>query len=224
MNDLAAIPPIPQEEVKPKPAPTLRRNPIRDSIRVAKGKRLGRFGKSAANSTTMLDEGEEDIGAMTTIEDAASPPSVPRFAHNRKRSVTQPQRPDTGRLRSYSPIALGGQGSPTGFAPADIFSIPDSRSPAQINEASGPIPMPSTREFRTASPNFFDALGNGMVRMEAFVDDRPDSSRTRASRNRSRRNKLDMIVWTAATDSEYPENGESEPESPSRVLRTGDSL
>ncbi|OAX80243.1 hypothetical protein ACJ72_05429, partial [Emergomyces africanus] len=90
-NDLASLPPVPHEEYRPPPGSTLRRNPIRDSIRVAKGKTrptpANNANRSFASHPSAVPELPFDEAQGTEpINDAADPPNVPRFSsHSRKR-------------------------------------------------------------------------------------------------------------------------------------------
>ncbi|PGH14799.1 hypothetical protein AJ79_02815 [Helicocarpus griseus UAMH5409] len=173
-NDLASLPPVPHEEYPPPPAnASLRRNPIRDSIRVAKGKT-----KAPANSNRPFpsqpavpempfDEDDEN----DPIADAADPPNVPRFSsHARKRSNTAPRLPPssfrsfsnhTTAPSTYSNTTAGSSDlySPSAVGPSGVQSGRSSVS-HRTSEASGPSSV--------GMNNFFEAVGT--VRMEAFVD------------------------------------------------------
>ncbi|KAJ5527959.1 hypothetical protein N7513_012118 [Penicillium frequentans] len=99
LHDLAALPPAPQEEAGssiPSQA-SLRRNPIRDSIRVAKGRpRPMPKGKRSFPGTAepVPELPAADLESLNSM--AADAPHVPRFSnhnhhnHNRKRSNTAP--------------------------------------------------------------------------------------------------------------------------------------
>ncbi|KAK2766368.1 hypothetical protein FQN53_006745 [Emmonsiellopsis sp. PD_33] len=182
VSDLASLPPVPQEEYTP-PAPnaTLRRNPIRDSIRVAKGKTRPP-GTSSTRPTAVpeLPYDEADPNSPPADNDAADPPNVPRFSshshsHTRKRSNTAPRVPPppsafrsfsnhtaapstystttAGSSDLYSPSTMGG-GPPSGIQSGQ------SSFSHRTSEASGPSSV--------GMSNFFEAVGT--VRMEAFVD------------------------------------------------------
>ncbi|WEW57913.1 hypothetical protein PRK78_003380 [Emydomyces testavorans] len=208
MNDLAALPPLPQEEHLPRP-PTaaLRRNPIRDSIRVAKRKTSsnGKLKRSYPVQPAVVPEiphiegyGDEPIG------EAADPPYVPRFSsHSRKRSNTAP-RPVPSAFRSfsnqapapstYSATTAGSSDlhSPSSIGPPGLHSGQSSFS-RRTSEASGPI--------SPGRANFFDAVGT--VRMEAFVD-RSEGSRQRGHRNRQIGKKKDPGYWPQSPDTDFP--------------------
>ncbi|KAF7594301.1 hypothetical protein BBP40_009701 [Aspergillus hancockii] len=156
LHDLATLPPIPREEFEPSaPTATLRRNPIRDSIRIAKGRPRPR---PRGRRPFKHPEPVPELPAELDIADAADPPTVPRFSnHSRKRSNTTPRVP---MIRSFSnqgtvPSMPSLQGSSDAYAPVAIHSGPSSVS-GRTSEAS----------VRTG--NYFDAIGT--VRMEAFID------------------------------------------------------
>ncbi|KAI9781123.1 MAG: hypothetical protein M1816_002481 [Peltula sp. TS41687] len=90
-DDLIMLPPAASEDF---PAAGFRRNPIRDSIRVAKGKARARSNKAAV--------AEDPTGAGGAISVSAEAPSIPRFSkHGRHRSNTG-GRPPMGGLRSFT--------------------------------------------------------------------------------------------------------------------------
>ncbi|KAJ5896602.1 uncharacterized protein N7473_006001 [Penicillium subrubescens] len=176
LQDLAAIPPAPQEEAaSPPPLATLRRNPIRDSIRVAKGKpRPMPKGKRSFPSAPVPElPSAGDLDNM-----AADAPHVPRFSnhsshhHTRKRSNTAPRPPALHAIRSFSSQGTmpsthsGTTGSNEPYfspvvPPALPHGIRSGRSSiSRTSEGSG-------RTTNTATTNIFDV---GTVRMEAFID------------------------------------------------------
>ena len=176
MENLSVLPPVPQADFVAAPSvPSLRRNPIRDSIKVAKGKArpMPRASRSfTAHPVPELPSNEED--EMNSLAEAASPPTVPRFSsHARKRSNTAPRHPPTS-FRSFTShnVAPSSYSATTGGS-SDLYSpssagvpgapsIPSGRSSVsrRTSEASGPSSVGMT--------NFFDAVGT--VRMEAFID------------------------------------------------------
>lgn len=112
LDDLASLPPVPQDEPTSRPPPAaLRRNPIRDSIRVAKGKTRPNpipIPTPTLNSNRNLashpppvpeisldrfaTDAEAEAEADDQFAEAADPPNVPRFSsHTRKRSNTAPK-------------------------------------------------------------------------------------------------------------------------------------
>lgn len=114
--ELASIPPIPQgdrEPDSPVSAPNVRKNPIRDSFKAARGLPRG-YPKSKlpfGNGKTALplpevpvNDYNTSINGLDPIDDndndndddhgdsaAAAPPTVPMFKHSRKRSNTAPR-------------------------------------------------------------------------------------------------------------------------------------
>ena len=197
ITDLAALPPAPSEEyTQRQPAPALRRNPIRDSIRVAKGK--NRWNKPFAAQTPAVPEvpDVEAAGDGNDSDDAADPPTIPRFSsHARKRSNTAP-RPSafSNAFRSFSNHVSGSTAaapsnhSTTTAGSSDLYS-PTSTSIMTPGLRSGQSSFSHrTSEASTTrngggggggQANFFDAVGT--VRMEAFVD-RGESQRYRHGR------------------------------------------
>ena len=215
MNELVTLPPVPRDEIVPVKGNTAmtRKNPIRNSIKVSKGKNKSQHtrlwekrsftslsSRRAARTlppTPNIEEGYRDPSiAAGTLDDAASPPFVPRFSnHNRKRSRTLP-RPPT--LRSFSSQATmpswgnnNNSNSPetTTTNPFDrvrSFNSGQSHSsfsfrrtennsrcstPPPVVGGGGPTspPPPATAtSSTTGGGNMFDAIGT--VRMEAFID------------------------------------------------------
>jgi hypothetical protein len=201
LNDLATLPPVPQEKfATPPPTAALgRRNPIRDSIRVAKNK--PRPQPSAKRSFTahpvpVPEYADNPIDLIDPIMDAADPPNVPRFSnHSRKRSNTAPRAPPSA-FRSFSSHAtLPSTYSATTAASSDLYTTSSIGAPGFVSgqnsfsrrtsEASGPSSV--------VQGNFFDAVGT--VRMEAFID-RVDMPRHRGSyRSRHGVRKRDSSHW-----------------------------
>lgn len=182
-------PPLPQVEYEPVLPPnsaTLRRNPIRDSIRVAKGKaRLNNTGARAYTSPASTVRHEPFPSYVNDDNlDAAEPPHVPRFSsHSRKRSNTGP-RPPTGTFRSiashthsaftsnpslhttHTATSTDTHGAPP--PPSSFFAGMRQASSAQSSIRSPRSSEASAPSATTGGGNFFDAVGT--VRMEAFVD------------------------------------------------------
>jgi hypothetical protein len=217
VNELAAFPPVPKQEYEPPPrsiTASLRRNPIRDSITVAKGKEHQALAMRSFTTPvpTMpqypIQEVDLHYAPNEPISDAADPPNVPRFsAHSRKRSNTAP-RPPPSSFRTYSHTAVPSTYSATTAASSDIYtpstvgghgfnSGQSSFSGRRTSEASGPSGI--------IVNNFFDAVGT--VRMDAFVDrnERPRGSyRTRQGR------KKDMAYWGGGPEGDFPRPENSE--------------
>ncbi|ERF72297.1 hypothetical protein EPUS_02184 [Endocarpon pusillum Z07020] len=108
LGDLAALPSIPQQEYLAPQAPplggSLRRNPIRDSIRVAKGRgpHGGGVGHRSFTTDGVIAHHRPDREAAyeppepiyIPDSDAADPPTVPRYSsHSRHRSNTASRAP-----------------------------------------------------------------------------------------------------------------------------------
>ena len=175
----AQIPPLPVQPPPEPPShdpPPIKRNRspsfgrvnVRDSIRLAKGKR-----PALPTSTFQTDSGPDR--AMMALEGSAKNegadfPSVPRLyitttRHQRKRSNTSPRLPPAlNGFRSFSSSAVPSTAS-------------SALHPASTNGSSFRQYLPSassksgSRQDSIASPerpNFFEAVGT--VRMEAFVD------------------------------------------------------
>lgn len=238
INDLAALPPMPQEEYVPPPSQTssLRRNRIRDSIQISKGKgnrpgngiRSFTTGHSVPPSVPQLPTHEVDLyyGANEAISDAADPPNVPRFsAHSRKRSNTAP-RPPPSAFRSFSSGAAppppstysATTHSSDSYAPSSVggtgmHSTQSSISHHRTSEASGPRPggIPLN--------NFFDAVGT--VRMEAFVDRQHEPKQRQSYRTRQGRKK-DMSYWGVGPPSEGSVRPSVDGSETSGIYRTED--
>ncbi|KAI9836879.1 MAG: hypothetical protein M1819_001044 [Sarea resinae] len=164
--DLASLPPIPTQEYEPpvKPTPSLRRNPIRDSIRVAKGK--ARPLPAARHEPIPLQDTEMSYGYDEPIPDAADPPNVPRFSsHGRKRSNTGPRLPPPGAFRNFSHQAP----LPSNYSIKTTTTNSDMYPPTSVVNSGRNSYSTRTSEASAApSANFFDAVGT--VRMEAFVE------------------------------------------------------
>ncbi|ODH26889.1 hypothetical protein ACO22_04384 [Paracoccidioides brasiliensis] len=177
-NELATLPPVPHEEYHPPSSSSLRRNPIRDSIRVAKGKTKPTANRTFASHShshpTAVPELPYDKAidaANEPITDAADPPNVPRFSsHSRKRSNTAPRLPPstfrsfsnhTAAPSTYSATTAGSSDlySPSTIGLSGIHSGQSSFS-HRTSDASGPSSV--------GMSNFFEAVGT--MRMEAFVD------------------------------------------------------
>jgi len=193
VHDLDSRPVIPSREYEPPPRSnpgTLRRNPIRDSIRVAKGKARPNttsaraYPSSASSVRHGWTQGADAKSASYATaqeqdHDAAEPPHVPRFSnHGRKRSSTGPRQP-TGPFRSITnhsaftsnhslhtaTSADTTHNAPSFFGGIGIrhgSSAQSSLSP-RTSEASASAGPPGV-----GVNNFFDAVGT--VRMEAFVE------------------------------------------------------
>ncbi|KAJ5750896.1 hypothetical protein N7533_007924 [Penicillium manginii] len=179
LHDLAAVPPAPQGEIGSPTPPTasLRRNPIRDSIRVAKGRPrpMPKGKRSFGNTPDPVPE----IPLPTPADDdlAADAPHVPRFSnHNRKRSNTStvPRPPALHAIRSFSsqgtmatvPSSHSGSSDPY-FSPAPV---PPPVLPSGIRSGRSSISRTSEASGRASSTGASNIFDVGTVRMEAFID------------------------------------------------------
>ncbi len=226
VHGLDSRPPVPQQEYEPPPrqnAGTLRRNPIRDSIRVAKGKARPNFNGPRAYTSPAgairpepIQESNLHYGPQEEIPDAAEPPHVPRVSsHTRKRSNTGP-RQSAGAFRSLANHAAFTSNHSLNTAPSGETHAPTSF--AGIGHRSGQSSL-SQRTSEASGPsgivvnNFFDAVGT--VRMEAFVE-RPrrhdmegqDQRLTRKSYRTRQGRKKDMSYWGASNAGHAQQVGE----------------
>lgn len=180
--------PLPEFEA---PAPKLKRGGIRDSIRLAKGRTVGRAAPPSVPSipsvpSSQLGDGAnfpaaEPAGGFTSRDDsidAAQPPLIPRFhdrnqamVHGRKRSNTGGHVPPPLSFRGFSGPITSHQstgstaGNSTGTAgSSDIYQSQASGNGAWAVSQTG---SQRTSEASSRPGNFFDAIGT--VRMEAFI-------------------------------------------------------
>ena len=162
-------PPVPDAApIKRHRSPAFGRATVRDSIRLAQGKR-----PEMPKLPPRVDS--DPTRAMMDLEgasnnDSADFPSVPRLyittsRHQRKRSNTSPRLPTTlNGFRSFSSSAIPSTASSAGLHAAagstgSSYFRPSASSKSGSRRDS--IGSPS-------QPNFFEAVGT--VRMEAFVD------------------------------------------------------
>ncbi|KAF2417102.1 hypothetical protein EJ08DRAFT_703499 [Tothia fuscella] len=161
--------------------PSLQRAGIRDSVRIAKDKarptpatRMWSGPASAGQrpSPTIHEyHGLEDRGNQP-INDSAEAPTVPRFAHGRKRSATGPRLPSSS-LRNFgysqvpTPLFPSATSSEYGGTP----SI--SAAGGSIYGGNSLIASARTSEASSSAVGRKNALeGVGTIRMEAFVEGR----------------------------------------------------
>jgi hypothetical protein len=222
MNDISHLPslPPPPQEVQASRSQSntmLRRNPIRDSIRIAKGKsRPVPSGASIQPPTPAIQELSYQKAHDDPIGAAAQPPTVPRFSthsnHTRKRSNTGPRQKSSA-FKAFSQHPMPSANASVGtFASSEIqansHALHSGQSSVSIrtSEASGPAGV--------VSSNFFDAVGT--MRMEAFVHSSPlfefhegdeyvgpSSSKSRTTKRRSGRD----MPWQGRS---YAANGSME--------------
>ncbi|KAL8903930.1 MAG: hypothetical protein Q9207_003610 [Kuettlingeria erythrocarpa] len=213
MEDLTAMPAVPQAEYAHAPSQTAgaRRSP-RDSIGVAKARERPTLQSrnytapiaTVANMAVM--EGQGYDGANDWVSDAAEPPQIPRVsAHTRKRSSTGPRRPSLQSAFNSFP-AHASVSSADLAKPATPRDIATSLTRGFQGSSSGPSTMRHLSETAIGRPegvrnDFFDAVGT--VRMEAFVDNTKHEtvqagkgkSPSRGSHRTRRGRKKDLSYW-----------------------------
>ncbi|KAL4962638.1 putative nuclear migration protein [Aspergillus stella-maris] len=187
VQDLAALPPAPQEEYSHpgQQTATLRRNPIRDSIRIAKGRprpfpkgKKRSFPNGHPEPVPELPSDFDD--GVRPSEDAAAPPTVPRFSnHSRKRSNTAPRMPIPN-IRSFSSQNT----MPSMRSSSDAAGAPSSNSHG-LNSVRSSFSHRTSETSSVRTGNFFDAIGT--VRMEAFIDQTESNRYRNTSRRHTRK-------------------------------------
>ncbi|KIW41895.1 uncharacterized protein PV06_05493 [Exophiala oligosperma] len=215
VNELTAVPPPPpppENDTLNQPTPSLagslRRRPIRDSIRIAKNPlRAGPGPRSFTTDGSMpiQDSRPPTRDFYDPTQDPALPPVIPR--HSRKRSNTAPRAPPSS-FRSFSAKeatpSLPGPGSTysqsirsTAVYSSDrglytpslgMQSIVSSRRGSEAS-ASGRPPIP---------PIFLDNnQQTTTMRMDAFIEGKTSTSSTRPSFSllRGQSKKKDMSYW-----------------------------
>lgn len=189
------IPTIPDFEI-PRHSTKLRKNGIRDSIRVAKGKTAAaRPGPTSVHSAQSYPggqsarEAESFYNPMSSPEQmAADPPVVPRFTdrsfpernlpnlppmHGRKRSNTGSRIPPPISFRGFSGPSVSSHAPTSSTAGMSVGTTGSSDIyQSQPSSVAGYTGMSATASIRTSDAsarpgNFFDAVGT--VRMEAFI-------------------------------------------------------
>ncbi len=215
MDDIAMARPLPQQEYPPviPVGGGLRRTPIRDSIRVAKGRPRPTLNGRSYTSPFGNIRGQaiqEAVSPSLDIDeesDAAEPPHIPRTAgHSRKRSNTGPRPMMPNAFHSFpTHVAQTSTQSLRDTATRDPYSAPYADT-AQIS-GKGNIAYHNAQTPHLPPPmvhnNFFDAVGT--IRMEAFVDseeDRQNGYAQNALNKKERRSyrtrhgrKKDMSYW-----------------------------
>ncbi|KAK5124353.1 hypothetical protein LTR85_001570 [Meristemomyces frigidus] len=158
-------PPIPPKSQAP---PAFGRATIRDSVRLAQGRRPSLHQSvsqpGASGGSAMIDQ------EMAGQDQGADFPSVPRLyisttRHQRKRSNTSPRLPaPLNNLRSFSSSAIPSSAS------SRLHPGSTNGSSMRADLRSSSSKSGSRRDSITSPdrPNFFEAVGT--VRMEAFVD------------------------------------------------------
>ncbi|KAI4089924.1 MAG: hypothetical protein LQ344_005025 [Seirophora lacunosa] len=207
MEDLTAIPPVPQAEYqRPTTRASRARRSPRDSIRLAKSKErpsLQARNYTAPISTVAEVANTRDVGydgADDSLSDAAEAPQIPRVSHARKSSNTGPRR-----FNSF-PANIGSSSSHVTkkTTPREI-AISVTRgfqgSSSGLSAMRRHVSETTIAQPEAVRNDFFDALGT--MRMEAFVDRRQqepaDSGKEKPpprSSYRSRQvGKKDLRYW-----------------------------
>ena len=216
LNELTAIPPPPpppEHDILQPPPPSLagslRRRPIRDSIRVAKnavrtGTGYGQRSFTTDGSMPVQDSRPPSRDYYDPMNDPALPPIILR--HSRKRSNTAPRAPPSS-FRTFSnkdaAPSIPGPGSTyshsiqsTAVYSSDrglytpslgMQSIVSSRRGSEAS-ASGRPPLPSIMH---------DSNQQSTMRMDAFIEGKVSTSSGRPSFNilRGQSRKKDMNYW-----------------------------
>ncbi|MCJ1285713.1 hypothetical protein MMC26_005054 [Xylographa opegraphella] len=223
-DDLSTLPPVPPKEVY-RPADqrstaVLRRNPIRDSIRLAKGQSRPDIGARRAYTTPSNELHSKVINeyagsfVQQEHEEAAEPPLVPRFAaHTRHRSNTGPKPAPSNSYRAFPTISKSSNRSFTAASyDTSVYAWSNSERPG-LGSMHSSVPRrthgdSSTFTSDVETANFFDAMGT--VRMEAFVDrtrgmenDYVRTQRARDERSGSRQHERPEEEWKRPPRNSY---------------------
>ncbi|KAH9841251.1 anucleate primary sterigmata protein A-like [Teratosphaeria destructans] len=168
-RDPPPIPIIERPAAKRSRSPSFGRATIRDSVRLAKGRRPSYHRRNERQSAGGGLADSHEIGLQQ--DTGADFPAVPRLyistvRHQRKRSNTAPRLPPPlSNFRSFSSSAVTSSNSSRLHPASNASVMTDPRSSTSNKSwsrtGSGSIASPDR-------PNFFEAFGT--VRMEAFVD------------------------------------------------------
>jgi hypothetical protein len=161
--------------------PSLQRAGIRDSVRIAKDKAgrptpatrlLGGGPASRTLSPTIHEYHGSETKDDEPISDSAEAPTIPRFAHGRKRSTTGPRLPSSA-LRNFSYTQAPSPSFPSA-ASSEYGGTPSvSVAGGSIYGGNSLIASTRTSEASSSAAGRKNALeGIGTVRMEAFVEGR----------------------------------------------------
>lgn len=203
MADLAPMPPIPPEErpgsvheISPAASlgGSLRRRPIRDSIRIAKGSNARPQFRSFTTDGIATTSGYARSPSQEQydpINDAAMPPVIRRY-HTRNRSNTAPKPTasafrallsrDSGPSPTAPSVAITSEKASTDQGPPTpslhVPSMPSSRRGSEASALGRPPLGPPISNFEPApGPRFFDTSSNSShaatmtMRMDAFMAD-----------------------------------------------------
>jgi hypothetical protein len=198
VNELTAIPPpppLPEHEILPAQPPSLagslRRRPIRDSIRLTKGNRpTGQRSFTTDGSMPVQDSRPPTRGYYDPTQDPALPPTIPR--HSRKRSNTAPRAPPSS-FRSFSTNAVvpSHPGPGSNYSHSINSTAVYSSDRGLYTPSLGMQSVMSSRRGSEASaggrppipPMLFENGGVGTVRMDAFIEHEQAPSSGRPSFN-----------------------------------------
>lgn len=184
MEDLTAIPPVPQQEHQLPPSQRnragVRRSP-RDSIQIAKTKerpllkpRHFTSPGGIVQTHKNLDNGDFE-GAEDAFSDAAEAPQIPRVSdYARKRSNTGPRPSLQSTFHSFS-AGLGKGPGPNFYSSTSLeASASVTRGFSNLSSTANPpnrrVINPTKSQVDSTRNYLLDAAGT--VRMEAFVDDK----------------------------------------------------
>ncbi|KAI9835651.1 MAG: hypothetical protein M1838_005233 [Thelocarpon superellum] len=207
-------PPLQEYEAPPRQASgSLRRNTIRDSIRVAKGKsrpelngNVPRPAHSGGGSQQSIQELGASVGSFDAMALAADPPIVPRFtSHNRRRSNTGPRAPPPSSFRSFTnhvPAPSSTHSFVTNGS-SEAYGNGSSVGGLGFHSGQSSLSRGTSEVGGLSTQNFFDAVGT--VRMEAFVRRTPfmdfDSSGPSVpGRRGDGSHKREKAAWNGGTD------------------------
>ncbi|KAK5322123.1 hypothetical protein LTR70_003970 [Exophiala xenobiotica] len=208
MNDLTPMPPVPLEEhsgsaqdISPAASlgGSLRRRPIRDSIRIAKGShgrpQFRSFTTDGIPTTTGFARSPARE-QYDPINDAAMPPVIRRY-HTRNRSNTAPKPTasafrtllsrDSGPSTNAPSVAVTSEKASAEREPPTpnlyVPSLPGSRRGSEASTLGRPPLGPSISNIDLGmAPGFFDSTSNSThaesmtVRMDAFMADQQRSA------------------------------------------------
>ncbi|KAL7274612.1 hypothetical protein RUND412_002475 [Rhizina undulata] len=165
-------------------------NPIRDSIRIAKGK--------TRSSKKTLHLRELDVGAISNDESSvADPPDIPRYpGYSRRRSSTLLPRPGTSHRASGQAFEFGlnpAFGAPMTMNNDFYFNGNSNRNSMGVGGIGiiGNSAFSQSNSAFGGAPSSWEPASMGTVSMQAFVerDPRYDDDYDRSSIHRTRQNR-----------------------------------
>ena len=203
VNDLTTMPPPPPPEDQllgnpppPSLAGSLRRRPIRDSIRIAKGNNRPQGGLRSFTDGSMPISYDEYNSRPPSrdyydpTQDSALPPTIKRF-HERKRSNTAPKPPPSS-FRGFTATSrdivppLPAPGGYAGTVSSSVVASTNGSDRGLYTPSLGVPSMPSSRRGSEASNNgrpmpqqMFPDHSQTTMRMDAFADMRVPAQQPR---------------------------------------------